>query len=144
MCAHFPVALLPNQTLGSTGGAMSKLWAVELMRLHFLWICVLRLDFPVSEDLMSTKETLSVVRVFTASPSAFPPGIPPPASNWSWAQAISSPRALATPSSPSSPPSLPGFCLWLNLLETNTSIAWLAETDSMDSKIEGKLAGRSD
>lgn len=123
---------------------MSKLWAVELMRLHFLWICVLRLDFPVSEDHMSTKETLSVVRVFTASPSAFPPWIPPPASNWSWAQAISSPRASTTPSSPSSSPSLPGLCLWLNLSETNTFIAWLAEIDPVDSKIEGKLAGRSD
>lgn len=70
--AHFPVALRPNRMLGSAGGAMSKLWAVELMRPHFLWICVLRLDFPVCEDHTSAKEALSVVRVFMASPSASP------------------------------------------------------------------------
>lgn len=104
--AQFPVALRPNPTLGSAGGAVSKLWAVELMRPHFLWICVLRLDFPVSEDHRSAKEALSVVRVFTASPSASPPRILPPGSNWSCAQAAGSPRAMAGyPSSPGCSPS---------------------------------------
>jgi len=42
MAAQFPVALRPNQALGSAGGAMSKLWTVELMRPHFLWISVLQ------------------------------------------------------------------------------------------------------
>lgn len=127
--AQFPVDLRPNRTLGSAGGAMSKLWAVELMRPHFLRICVLRLDFLVSEDRTSAKEALSVVRVFTASPSASSPWIPP-ASNRSCAQAAGSPRASAGyPSSPRllaflgsassliSWKQIPSFHGWLKLIQ---------------------------
>lgn len=118
---QFPVALRPNQMLGSAGGAMNKLWAVELLRPHFLWICVLRLDFLMSGDDMSAKEALSMVRVFTASPFASPPWILLPASNRNHAQAALSPWVSArSPSSPNCSP-LPGLCLLLLLLETNTN-----------------------
>lgn len=79
-----------------------------------------------------------MVRVFTASPSGFllqtltGAGLRPSALPGHWGHPL-----------PPAPP-LPGLCLWLNLSETNTFIAWLAEIDPVDSKIEGELAGRSD
>lgn len=128
--AQFPVALRPNQMLGSTGGAISKLWAAELMRPLFLWICVLRLDFPVPEDHMSTEEELPAVGVFTASPSSSLSWILPLDSNWRCAQATSSPRAsmcyhsppqlvtfLGSASSLMSWKQIPSFHGWLELIQ---------------------------
>lgn len=122
---------------------MSKLWPLELMRPHFLWICVLRLDFPVSEEHASAKEALSVVRVFMASPSDSLPRILPPASSQSHAQGTGSPRhRQGLPPPPGCSPSwaLPR----LDPSETNTCFLCLVEIDPMDSKIEGELAGKSD
>ena len=85
-----------------------------------------------------------MVRMFTASPSASPPRILPPASNQSCAQAASSPRASA--GSPSSRRLLAflGSARGLISREQILSFHGRLKLIQWTQKIEVELAGKSD